>query len=59
MLASPRQNSMSDSLKMCAVHQPPWPHAWEQGESGKAIEKKAFDALRNPVRMRKFGIPST
>jgi beta-glucanase (GH16 family) len=34
------------------------PHAWEQGESGKAIEKKAFDALHNPIRMRKFGIPS-
>ncbi len=34
------------------------PHAWEQGEAGKAIEKKAFEALRNPIRMRKFGIPS-
>ena len=34
------------------------PHAWEQGESGKAIEKKAFDVLHNPIRMRKFGIPS-
>lgn len=34
------------------------PHAWEQGETGKAIEKKAFDALHNPIKMRKFGIPS-
>jgi hypothetical protein len=34
------------------------PHAWEQGETGKAIEKRAFEALRNPIRMRKFGIPS-
>jgi hypothetical protein len=34
------------------------PHAWEQGESGKAIEKKAFEALHNPIRMHKFGIPS-
>jgi beta-glucanase (GH16 family) len=35
------------------------PHAWDQGETGKAIEKKAFEGLHNPVRMRKFGIPST
>ena len=35
------------------------PHAWDQGEEGKAIEKKAFEGLHNPVRMRKFGIPST
>jgi hypothetical protein len=35
------------------------PHAWNQGDSGKAIEKKAFDAMHNPIRMRKFGIPST
>ncbi len=35
------------------------PHCWNQGESGKAIEKKAFEGLRNPIRMRKFGIPST
>ncbi len=34
------------------------PHCWDQGEAGKAIEKKAYDALRNPIRMRKFGIPS-
>jgi len=34
------------------------PHAWEQGEAGKAIEKKAFDGLHNPIRMAKFGIPS-
>jgi hypothetical protein len=35
------------------------PHAWEQGESGKAIEKIAFEGLHNPIRMSKFGIPST
>ncbi len=35
------------------------PHAWEQGDVGKAIEKKAFDGLHNPIRMRKFEIPST
>lgn len=40
-----------DSYMIC-------PHAWEQGEAGKALEKKAFDALHNPIRMRKFGIPS-
>lgn len=34
------------------------PHCWEQGDAGKAIEKKAFEALRNPVRMGKFGIGS-
>jgi hypothetical protein len=35
------------------------PHCWNQGEEGKAIEKKAYDGLHNPIRMRKFGIPST
>jgi hypothetical protein len=34
------------------------PHAWDQGDGGKAVEKKAFDGLHNPIRMRKFGIPS-
>jgi beta-glucanase (GH16 family) len=34
------------------------PHCWDQGEAGKTIEKKAFDQMRNPVRMRKFGVPS-
>jgi hypothetical protein len=34
------------------------PHAWDQGEASKAIEKKAFAGLHNPIRMRKFGIPS-
>ena len=34
------------------------PHAWDQGDAGKALEKKAFDALHNPVRMRKLNIPS-
>ncbi len=35
------------------------PHRWDQGEAGKAMETQAFQALRNPARMRKFGIPST
>jgi hypothetical protein len=35
------------------------PHAWDQGDAGRAIEKKAFEAMKNPCRMRKFGIPST
>jgi hypothetical protein len=35
------------------------PHAWEQGDAGKAIEKKAFDRMHNPIHMRKLGIPST
>jgi Glycosyl hydrolases family 16 len=34
------------------------PHAWDQGETGKVIEKKAFDDMHNPIRMRKFGIAS-
>ena len=35
------------------------PHCWDQGEAGKAMETKAFEAMHNPIRMRKFGIPST
>jgi Glycosyl hydrolases family 16 len=35
------------------------PHCWDQGDAGKALEKKAFDGMHNPIRMRKFGIPST
>ena len=35
------------------------PHAWNQGDDGKALETKAFEGLHNPIRMRKFGIPST
>jgi hypothetical protein len=35
------------------------PHCWNQGEAGLKIEKKAFEGMHNPVRMRKFGIPST
>ena len=34
------------------------PHAWEQGATGKALEQRAFDALHNPIRMGKHGIPS-
>jgi hypothetical protein len=35
------------------------PHAWNQGDAGKALEKKAFEGMHNPIKMRKFGIPST
>jgi hypothetical protein len=35
------------------------PHCWLQGETGKALEKRAYEAMRNPISMRKFGIPST
>lgn len=35
------------------------PHAWNQGEAGKAAEKAAWNAVNNPIRMKKFGIPST
>ena len=35
------------------------PHCWNQGKTGQAIEKKAFEGMKNPVRMRRRGIPST
>ena len=35
------------------------PHAWNQGEAGKAAETAAWKAVNNPIRMKKFGIPST
>ncbi len=35
------------------------PHCWNQGEAGKALEKLAFDGLKNPAKMRKLGVPST
>ena len=35
------------------------PHCWNQGDAGKALETKAFEGMHNPIRMRKFGIPST
>jgi hypothetical protein len=35
------------------------PHCWDQGDTGKAIEKTAFEGMRNPIQMKKFGIPST
>jgi uncharacterized protein YozE (UPF0346 family) len=34
------------------------PHCWNQGEGGNAIEKKAFEDMRDPIHTRKFGIPS-
>ena len=35
------------------------PHAWNQGQAGKAAESKAYKDMHNPVSMKKFGIPST
>lgn len=35
------------------------PHAWNQGDAGKALENAAFKAMKNPAHMRKLGIPST
>jgi hypothetical protein len=35
------------------------PHCWDQGLAGKAIEKKAYEGMHNPIHMNKFGIPST
>lgn len=35
------------------------PHCWDQGETGKSIEKQAYEAMRNPIHLRQFGIPST
>ncbi len=48
----PKEPNAFDTYMIC-------PHAWDQGAAGKAIEKKAFEAMHNPIRMRKFGIPST
>ena len=48
----PRTPNAFDTYMIC-------PHCWEQGEEGKAIEKQAFEGMHNPIRMRKFGIPST
>lgn len=35
------------------------PHCWDQGETGKAMEKTAFVGMHNPIHVRKFGIPSS
>ena len=35
------------------------PHAWDQGDAGKALGDRAFDGLHNPIHMRKLGIPSS
>src|SRR5437660_1732399 len=35
------------------------PHAWNQGEAGKAAEAKANADVHNPISMKKAGIPST
>jgi hypothetical protein len=41
-----------DSYMIC-------PHAWDQGDAGKALEKTAYAAMHNPIHMRKFNVPST
>ena len=35
------------------------PHCWNQGEAGKAIETKAFEATAQSHSHAKVGIPST
>ena len=35
------------------------PHAWNQGALGKTLEGNAFNAMKDPCHMRKFGIRST
>jgi Glycosyl hydrolases family 16 len=35
------------------------PHAWNQGNAGKAAEARAQKELHNPTSMKKAGIPST
>jgi hypothetical protein len=35
------------------------PHAWAQGDAGKALEETAYKAMHNPCDMHKFGIPSS
>jgi hypothetical protein len=47
----PRTPNAFDTYMIC-------PHCWDQGDAGKAIEKAAYEALHNPIRMRRFGIPS-
>ena len=48
----PREPNAFDTYMIC-------PHRWNQGAAGKAMESNAFQAMHNPIRMRKFGIPST
>ena len=48
----PREPNAYDSYQVT-------PHAWNQGETGKAAELQAYAALHNPVSMKKHGIPST
>ena len=35
------------------------PHAWNQGAPGDRLQSQAFKAVHDPIRMKKFGIPST
>jgi len=35
------------------------PHAWNQGETGKAAETRAQSEVHSPISMKKAGIPST
>ncbi|MCX6905643.1 MAG: glycoside hydrolase family 16 protein [Verrucomicrobia bacterium] len=47
----PAEPNAFDTYMIC-------PHAWDQGDAGKALEKKAYQGMHNPIHMRKFGIPS-
>ncbi len=35
------------------------PHAWNQGAFGNRLQSQAYKAVHDPIRMKKFGIPST
>jgi len=48
----PHEPNAGDTYMIC-------PHCWNQGAEGKAIEKKAYEGMHNPIHMRKAGIPST
>lgn len=48
----PREPNSHDSYQVT-------PHAWNQGEAGKAAESQAYAQLHNPVSMGKHGIPSS
>jgi len=53
----PKEPNADDKFMIC-------PHAWAQGDEGKALEKKALESLGSSkgafaCYMRKYGIPST
>ncbi len=48
----PRRPNAGDSYMIT-------PHCWNQGDAARMLEKKAFEAMHNPIHMHKFGIPSS